>query len=85
MFWRLVPVEIIAIIEGRNKLAAREYKAQADQAHYLANLVSFAFHDPKNMPKPGGDAPEQNEASQEVADAQVRAFFMALSMKGDKK
>lgn len=44
----------------------------------LAGLVSFAFHDPENMPSLVQETQEQ-EIPDEVAQAQVRAFFHGLA------
>lgn len=46
----------------------------------LAHLVAYAFHDPSKMPKFSGDAaPDKAEVSDEVAQAQVRGFFIAMA------
>ncbi|MGB1389501.1 MAG: hypothetical protein ACPG61_11505 [Paracoccaceae bacterium] len=49
--------------------------------HELAVLVSFAFHNPKKMPKFSANTKKQ-ELPDEVAQAQVRAFFIGMAGKG---
>ncbi|WP_435988532.1 hypothetical protein [Sulfitobacter sp. SH24] len=85
LFWRLVPKEIIAIIDGQNARIERDHKLQQVQFHDLAVLISFAYHDPKNMPEPPGNTTttKKKEVSSPVDDERVRGFFMAMAMRNE--
>jgi hypothetical protein len=46
----------------------------------LAHLIAFSFHDPKKIPTFKSDS-QTEEASDELAQAQVRGFFIAMASK----
>ena len=79
-FWDLTPREIILILRGGVAKAQAQSDIERQQNYELAHLVAFAFHDPKAMPR-FADAGQDTEKSDEVAQAQVRGFFIAMSKK----
>ena len=81
MFWRLAPVEVHAILDGYHERLKQQHESEIHQAHYLAHLVRFAFHDPNNMPEPTGPKPKQAEVARDVDHARVSAFFQSMATK----
>lgn len=59
---------------------------RAHQDYSLAVLISFAFHKPSDMPKPGKpqDAAPVSDAQKQVANMELRAWFMARAKKSEK-
>ncbi|WP_028956658.1 hypothetical protein [Sulfitobacter sp. 20_GPM-1509m] len=61
----------VARIESEHELArVRNFE--------LAGLVAFAFHEPKKLPK-YSKTNSKSAVPDEVAQAQVRAFFIAMA------
>ncbi|MCF7725781.1 hypothetical protein GLP52_03675 [Sulfitobacter sp. M22] len=58
----------------------RAHELSRNRNYELANLIAFAFHDPKKMPKLNAGS-RQKDVPDEVAQLQVRAFFMAMAKK----
>ena len=58
-----------------------EHEVARQRGFELANLISYAFHEPKNMPSYNDSRPKepQENVTDEVALAQVRGFFMAMA------
>jgi len=69
------------ILRGGVEKARAENDIAQQRNYELATLVAFAFHEPDNIPKFGGSAQDEKQVSDEVAQAQVRGFFMALANK----
>ncbi|MEO9537203.1 MAG: hypothetical protein ABJL49_05370 [Parasphingorhabdus sp.] len=46
----------------------------------MAHLIAFSFHDPKKIPTFKSEG-ENEEVSDELAQAQVRGFFIAMASK----
>lgn len=60
----------------------REYDESRYLNFELAQLVAFAYHDPKNMPSFSTSADDASEAKSAVDEAKVRGFFISMAMKG---
>jgi hypothetical protein len=85
LFWKLTPHEVVRLLRGRYDFIRTECDRRRSAAYELANWISFAFHDPKGMPDfeplPLPHAPKPDKSAADiVADAKVRAWFMARSV-----
>lgn len=92
LFWRLTPAEINRILEGCAKARRMRFEEQRQISHELAGLISYAFHDPKKLPKyePVTGAKQDEKTgeppvSQELQHAQVRGYFIGLAMRNGAK
>ena len=79
-FWDLTPREIVAILRGGVARVTVENDLARQRNYELATLIAYAFNDPKNMPKFSAVS-QKKEVPDEVAQAQVRGFFIAMSKK----
>lgn len=68
------------MIEGANARRVADFEAQRALNNEMARLVAFAFHSPKKLPdyKPM-NRKQQLQASPQVDDERVRAFFIGLA------
>jgi hypothetical protein len=85
MFWRLTPRELLWIVQGHVRAQRQAHEAARMRNYELAQLIGFAVHDPKKMPKyePSPDPrAKKKEVSTEADEARVRAFFINLAMRG---
>ena len=65
---------------------------QRQISHELAGLISYAFHDPKKLPKyepvtgtKKGEKTGEPPVSHELQHAQVRGYFIGLAMRNGAK
>lgn len=68
------------ILHGGIARARAENELARQRNYELAALVAYGFHDPKNIPK-YTQAGQKADLPDEVAQAQVRGFFIAMSKK----
>lgn len=68
------------ILRGIVDREGRAHELSRNRNYELANLIAYACHDPKKMPKMNAGSGNK-EVSDEVAQLQVRAFFMAMAKK----
>jgi len=83
LFWRLTPHDMAVVVRGR-RAAIREAHERARMVAYeTAQWVAYAFHEPKRMPKFKLMTADTtvDERQQMVDDAQVRGWFIAMSLK----
>lgn len=84
-YWPLTFSEIFIILEGERTRRLRDHDEARARNFELAALISFAHHDPKNMPtfksSQQADKP-QAPADDAVDQARVRGFFIGMAMKG---
>lgn len=82
-FWDLSPREILLIVNGLRAADEQEQERGLALNHHLAGLISFAFNDPKNMPKyePSGarSVGAADERAREIEAIEVRAVLQALA------
>ena len=84
-FWRLTPAEIAVrarCLSVQRRL--REHDEARMRNHELAAWVGIAINNPKKFPKfaPTGQAGKKKEASTQVDDERVRAFFIGKALRG---
>ena len=85
LFWELTFREICTILDGDQKRRVREHDDARARNYELAVLVSFAHHDPGKMPAFKASGADEKAKSDELAQAQVRGFFIAAAMSAKKK
>jgi len=68
-------------LRGEVRRIETEHRLARMRNHELAQLIGFAFHDPKKMPKFEDSTEGRKAISNEVANAKVRGFLIALSQK----
>lgn len=80
-FWRLTPRQISLVLNCYADRRIKEHDEARLRNFEMAQLIAYAFHSPKTMPKfkptsaPSG--PKEDEEG-------VRAFFIGLAMKGQE-
>lgn len=79
-FWPLTFAEIVIILDGDRKRRLRDHDDARARNYELAGLISFAQHDPKKMPKYQATEDAGKAVSDELAQAQVRGYFIAAAM-----
>ena len=85
LFWRIVPREAVLILDGERKRRVREHDDARARNYEMATLTSYAFHSPNKMPNYKPSRLEREVSSDEAAQAQVRAHFIALAMASESK
>jgi hypothetical protein len=81
LFWELTPAEIVRIVEASRKQDDIEHEAARIRNYELARLISFAQHDPKNMPSYKLEADEAKPESDEANQERARGAFIALALR----
>lgn len=77
-FWQLTLREILKITQARQRFLRSGFENSRAANYELAQLVSFAFHDPKKMPE--YKAPGLSKGEPTVADGiAVRAALRAMA------
>ena len=80
MFWDLTPAEIVRIITGVRARDAREHEAARIRNYELANLLTFAQHDPKKMPQYKPVSAKPQPSSDEVQQARARGALISWAL-----
>lgn len=72
------------MLDGDRKRRMRDHDDERARNYELAGLISYAHHEPKKMPKFKPTEDPNAEKSDELAQAQVRGYFMALAISAKK-
>jgi len=68
------------ILSGEVARIQNESNLARQRNYELATLISYAFNDPKNMPSySDGQKKAAPDVSDELAQIQVRSFFIAMA------
>ena len=78
-FWDMTPREITTVLRGVHKRDQAEIERQRFVAHELANLVAYAFHDPKSMPKYAPISESDSKGKQAADYEMARGQLMLLA------
>lgn len=82
LFWDLTPREIHLALKAHHARQTAEHDRERARLHEAAQLVGWAFHDPKKMPEFKATVPtKKREVSTAADEAMVRAYFIGLSMR----
>lgn len=84
-FWGMTPKEIILIVDGLRKRDQREHEEARIRNYELANLLTFAQHDPKKMPEYRPMKTTSAAKSDEAQQAQARGHFIAWALQHGAK
>lgn len=85
LFWRIVPREAVMILNGDAKRRLRDHDDARARNHEAATLMAFAFHSPGKMPKFQPSRAEAEAVSDDVNQAKVRGYFIALALASEEK
>lgn len=77
-FWDLTPREYVIVSRAIVKRREQEIEVQRYMNHELAQLIAYAYHDPKNMPEPGKSARGPEEMTEQEGAARMRAGLVSL-------
>lgn len=77
-FWTLTIREASLIMDGIAESRTNEHERERVLLYEAANLTSFAYHDPKKIPKykPISAKPQERDLK---SDAEVRATLKAIA------
>jgi hypothetical protein len=80
LFWDLTPAEIMRVISGVRARDARDHEAARIRNYELANLLTFAQHDPKKMPGYRPVIAKPQPASDAVQQAKARGAMISWAL-----
>lgn len=73
----MTPKEIGLVLDGYKEKKSADFEAQRVLNYELANLITFAQHDPKKMPEYKRHDTPKVAADSEVQQAKSRGAFIA--------